>query len=83
MERVTISMSDEFAAEPAVFMNDNRYENRSEALRDPARLGLERSCIDRAIAGPCIATLSYFSDHHARERPKRLTDAHHAQGASA
>ena len=78
MERVTISMSDDFAAELAAFMDDNHYENRSEAVRDLARLGLEQSRIDRGVAGPCIATLSYIYDHHMRELPKRLTDAHHA-----
>ncbi len=31
MERVTISVSDEFAAELAVFMAANRYDNKSEA----------------------------------------------------
>jgi CopG family nickel-responsive transcriptional regulator len=78
MERVTISMPDDFAAELAEFMSDNHYDNRSEAVRDLARLGLKQSRIDRGVAGPCIATLSYLYDHHARELPKRLTDAHHA-----
>ena len=36
MERVTISMSDEFAAELAAFVESYRYENRSEAVRDLA-----------------------------------------------
>jgi len=76
MERVTISMSDDFAAELAEFMTDNHYENRSEAVRDLACLGLKQSLIDR---GPCIATLSHGYDHHTRELPKCLTDAHHAQ----
>jgi CopG family nickel-responsive transcriptional regulator len=78
MERVTISMPDDFATELAEFMSDNHYENRSEAVRDLARLGLKQSRIDRGVAGPCIATLSYIYDHHTRELPKRLTDAHHA-----
>jgi CopG family nickel-responsive transcriptional regulator len=77
MERVTISMSDEFAAELAAFMDDNRYENRSEAVRDLARLGLKQRAIERGVAGPCVATLSYVYDHHARKLPQRLTDAHH------
>lgn len=33
MERVKISMSDEFASELAEFMTNSGYENRSEALR--------------------------------------------------
>ncbi len=77
MERVTISMSDEFAAELAAFMADNHYQNRSEALRDLARLGLKRAGLDSGLGGDCIATLSYVFNHHTRELAKRLTDAHH------
>ena len=78
MERVTISMSDEFAAELSAFMQNNHYENRSEAVRDLARLGLERARVDDGVVGECIATLSYVFNHHTRELAKRLTDAHHA-----
>jgi CopG family transcriptional regulator, nickel-responsive regulator len=78
MERVTISVSDEFAAELAAFMDDNHYDNRSEPVRDLARLGLKQRAIERGVTGPCIATLSYIYDHHTRELPKRLTEAHHA-----
>ena len=77
MERVTISMSDDFAAELAAFMADNNYQNRSEALRDLARLGLQRERLESGIGGACMATLSYVFDHHTRELAKRLTDAHH------
>jgi CopG family nickel-responsive transcriptional regulator len=78
MERLTISASEEFAAELADFMEGHRYENRSEAVRDLARLGLEQAQIDHALAGQCVATLSYVFNHRTRELPKRLTDAHHA-----
>lgn len=78
MERVTISMSDEFAADLAAFMADNNYDNRSEAVRDLARLGLKRERLDSGMAGECIATLSYVFNHHKRELAKRLTEAHHA-----
>jgi CopG family nickel-responsive transcriptional regulator len=77
MERVTISVSDEFAAELAAFMEDYHYDNRSEALRDLARLGLEKARIDHSVEGQCVATLSYVFNHHTRELAKRLTDAHH------
>jgi CopG family nickel-responsive transcriptional regulator len=79
MERITISVSDEFAAELAAFMESEHYDNRSEAVRDLARLGLIQARGDRGIAGDCVATLSYVFDHHTRELPKRLTDAQHAQ----
>jgi CopG family nickel-responsive transcriptional regulator len=77
MERITVSVSDEFAAELAAFMASERYDNRSEAVRDLARLGLERARIDHSISGDCVATLSYVFNHHTRELAKRLTNAHH------
>jgi CopG family nickel-responsive transcriptional regulator len=77
MERLTISVSDEFAAELAAFMESHKYDNRSEAVRDLARLGLERARLDQNMPGECVATLSYVFNHHTRELAKRLTDAHH------
>ena len=76
MERVTISMSDEFAAELVVFMATNNYENRSEAVRDLARRGLRQARAGDSAAGECVATLSYVFNHHTRELAKRLTDTH-------
>jgi CopG family transcriptional regulator, nickel-responsive regulator len=78
MERLTISMSDEFASELAVFMATNHYDNRSEAVRDLARQGLRQAHLYNGAAGECVATLSYVFNHHTRELAKRLTDAHHA-----
>jgi CopG family nickel-responsive transcriptional regulator len=78
MERVTISMSDEFAGELADFMAANHYDNRSEAVRDLARRGLRQARLIDGAAGECVATLSYVFNHHTRELAKRLTDAHHA-----
>jgi CopG family transcriptional regulator, nickel-responsive regulator len=77
MERITISMSGEFAAELADFMHDHRYDNRSEAVRDLARLGLKGARIDHDLKGQCVATLSYVFNHHTRDLSRRLTDAHH------
>ena len=78
MERVTISMSDELAAELADFMASYHYDNRSEAVRDLARLGLKRARIDHSLTGQCFATLSYVFNHHTRELAARLTEKHHA-----
>ena len=76
MERVTISVSEEFAAELGEFMASHRYDNRSEAIRDLARRGLEQARGEGG-EGDCVATLSYVFNHHTRELAKRLTDAHH------
>jgi CopG family transcriptional regulator, nickel-responsive regulator len=81
MERITITVPDEFAAELAAFMENERYDNRSEAVRDLARLGLKRAPVDDGLSGDCVATLSYVSNRHTRELAKRLTDAHHERHA--
>jgi len=77
MERITISVSDEFAVELAAFMESHNYENRSEAVRDLARLGLNQARLGASAQGACVGTLSYIFNHHTRELAKRLTDAHH------
>ena len=77
MERVTISMSDEFAAELSAFMESAGYANRSEALRDLARIGLQHARLNANSGSECFATLSYVFNHQTRELPKRLTGAHH------
>ena len=51
MERVTISVSDEFAVELALFMATNHYDNRSEAVRDLARRGLRQAHLYNGVAG--------------------------------
>jgi len=77
MERVTISMSDAFAAQLSAFMASNHYANRSEAIRDLARIGLQHMRLENNTGEQCIATLSYIYNHHTRELAKRLTDTHH------
>jgi CopG family nickel-responsive transcriptional regulator len=77
MQRVTISMSDAFAGELERFMAESNYENRSEALRDLARLGLERAKFESLGSSQCLATLVYVFDHSVREIPKRLSRAYH------
>src|ERR1700743_946706 len=78
MERLTISMSDELAAELAQFMKTHHYANRSGAVRDLARQGLRQAQLFSGVAGECVATLSYVFNHHTRDLAKRLTGSHHA-----
>jgi len=75
MERITISVSEDFAVELAEFMKSHRYDNRSEAIRDLARRGLEQARVGRG--GDSGATLSYIFNHHTRELARRLTESHH------
>jgi len=77
MQRVTITMDDDLAAELDRYMSARGYANRSEAIRDLARAGLQQAAIETAGSRDCVATLSYVYDHEARELPKRLTRGFH------
>jgi CopG family nickel-responsive transcriptional regulator len=78
MQRVTITIDDDLAAEIDAFMRARGYANRSEAIRDLARSGLSQSDLEVAQDRHCVATLSYVYDHAARGLPKRLTQDFHA-----
>ena len=78
MQRVTITIDDDLAAEIDAFMAGRGYANRSEAIRDLARSGLSQSSLEAPRDRDCVATLSYIYDHAARELPKRLTKDFHA-----
>jgi len=78
MQRVTITIDDELDAELARFMRARGYANRSEAIRDLARSGLQQVAVEVGGPRPCVAALIYIYDHKARDLPKRLTrDFHH------
>ncbi len=77
MQRVTITIDDELDAELDRFMGARGYANRSEAIRDLARAGLQQAAVEISGTRPCVAALVYLYDHEARELPKRLTRDYH------
>jgi CopG family transcriptional regulator, nickel-responsive regulator len=77
MQRVTITIDDELAAEVDSFMVARGYANRSEAIRDLSRSGLQQAARERADARPCVAALVYVYDHEKRELAQRLTRDYH------
>jgi CopG family transcriptional regulator, nickel-responsive regulator len=77
MQRVTITIDDELDAELSRYMRARGYDNRSEALRDLARSGLQQAALEVAGTRPCVAALIYVYDHEARDLPKRLTRDFH------
>ena len=77
MQRVTITIDDELDAELERFMTGRGYANRSEAIRDLARAGLQQAAVEVGGSGPCSAALIYIYDHEARDLPKRLTRDFH------
>ncbi len=77
MQRVTITIDDELDAELGRFMRARGYDNRSEAIRDLARAGLQQAVVEKGGTGPCVAALVYLFDHEVRELPKRWTRDYH------
>ena len=77
MQRVTITIDDDLDAELDRFMRTRGYDNRSEAIRDLARSGLQQAAMEISGPRPCVAALVYVYDHEARELPKRLTRDFH------
>jgi CopG family transcriptional regulator, nickel-responsive regulator len=77
MQRVTITLDDDLMADLDRIIAARGYQNRSEAIRDLARSGLEQAAIEVADSRHCVAALVYVYDHEARELPKRLTREFH------
>ncbi len=79
MERITISLDAELAAEFDRLIAERGYQNRSEAVRDLLRAHLEAARQNPGGAGHCVANLSYVYNHHERDLAERLTALQHGQ----
>lgn len=79
MQRITITIDDDLMEEIDNIIKKKNYQNRSEAIRDLARAGIQHS--SSAIEGnpPCVGALVYVYDHESRELSKRLTRTFHEQ----
>ena len=79
MERFTISLDDQLAAEFDALIARRGYQNRSEAVRDLVRGLLEQDRQAKKESGHCVANLSYVFNHHERDLAERLTALQHGQ----
>lgn len=77
MQRVTITLDDDLMAELDAWIAARGYQNRSEAIRDLARAGLQQMAFEQPGAQNCLAAVIYVYDHATRELSKRLTNAFH------
>lgn len=77
MDRFTISLEPELAADFDRLIRDRGYTNRSEAVRDMLRSAIEQQRQVRDETGDCVASLSYVYDHHERELAERLAALQH------
>lgn len=78
MQRVTITLDDDLIKDLDGCVATRGYQNRSEAVRDLVRAGLQQTMPDTGSGENCIAALVYVYDHHVRELAKRLTQAFHS-----
>jgi CopG family transcriptional regulator, nickel-responsive regulator len=77
MQRVTITLEEEFLAELDRAAAARGSQNRSEAIRDFARAGMRQAAETGTAEGTCVAALVYVYDHESRELSKRLTQTFH------
>lgn len=77
MQRVTITLDDELVEEIDAFIARRGYQNRSEAIRDLARVGLGELAVTADPARDCVAAVVYTFDHEKRELARRLASVHH------
>lgn len=77
MQRVTITLDDGLMSELDQLIAERGYQNRSEAIRDLARAGMQQTAAATSPDQQCVAALVYVYDHGVRELAKRLTHAFH------
>lgn len=77
MQRVTITLDDDLMAELDGWIAARGYQNRSEAIRDLTRAGLQEMAFRQTAAQDCVAAVVYVYDHATRELSKRLVHAFH------
>jgi CopG family nickel-responsive transcriptional regulator len=79
MERITVSLDADLAAEFDQLISARGYLNRSEAVRDLLRAYLESARQTGENSTHCVANLSYVYNHHERDLSERLTALQHGQ----
>ena len=78
MQRITITLDDDLMEALDRVIAARGYQNRSEAIRDFTRAGMQQAAESSGPAGDCVAALVYVYDHAQRDLSKRLVDnAHH------
>jgi len=77
MERITISLRSELAAQFDAYIEAKGYSNRSEAMRDLIRDRLESERLQGQEEEFCIGVLSYVYAYDELDLPHRLAQAQH------
>lgn len=81
MQRITLTLEDDFADSLEEFMQQQNYRSRSEAMRDLMRAGMQQATSQANADGSAVATLSYVYSFEVRQLAKRLAQLRHQQHA--
>jgi CopG family nickel-responsive transcriptional regulator len=77
MQRITITLDDDLMEELDARIAEHGYQNRSEAIRDFTRAGMQQAAMEKGQSGECVAALVYVYDHTARDLSRRLVENYH------
>ena len=77
MHRVTITLDDDLMAKLDRIIAVRGYQNRSEAIRDLARIGIQQTSQEAGDDSACFAAMIYTYDHSRRDLPNRLAQNFH------
>jgi CopG family nickel-responsive transcriptional regulator len=77
MQRVTVTLDDDLMADLDRMVEEHGYQNRSEAIRDFARAGMQQAAHNAGAGGECVAALVYVYDHAARDLSSKLVKNFH------
>jgi CopG family nickel-responsive transcriptional regulator len=62
MQRITTTLHDDLMEDLDAMIAEHGYQNRSEAIRDFARAGMQQGAQEKGKSGPCVAALVYVYD---------------------
>lgn len=77
MQRITITLDDDLMEQLDALIAERGYQNRSEAIRDLTRAGMQQTAQEQGKSGDCVAALVYVYDHAQRDLSRRLVDTYH------
>ena len=77
MQRITITLDDDLMEALDTLITERGYQNRSEAIRDLTRAGMQQAAQEQGKSGDCVAALVYVYDHAQRDLSRRLVDTYH------
>jgi CopG family nickel-responsive transcriptional regulator len=77
MQRITVTLDDDLMDELDKMIVEHGYQNRSEAIRDFTRAGMQQASQNMGNSGECVAALVYVYDHAARDLSRRLVENYH------